>query len=109
MSAATVISEADGPANRSMTLRVAALPIVLTDRGAPNKKIVSAPIDRPTFDNWKTVVAESKSSIEQAGLIAGKLFVNALVDVASEVRFYNLDGATGTEMKTPGLGTVSGP
>ena len=81
---------------------------LLTDRDAPNKKVVAVPIDRPDAANWKTVVAESRNAIGSAGLIAGKLAVNALVDVASEVRFYNLDGSPAAQIATPGLGTIAG-
>src|SRR6185436_9821345 len=69
----------------------------------------AVPVDRPDPSNWKTIVAESKQSIESARLVAGKLAVNALVDVASEVRFYNLDGSPAGAITTPGLGSVSGP
>jgi prolyl oligopeptidase len=82
---------------------------LLTDRQAPNKKVVAVPIDQPDAANWKTVVPESKNSIESARMIAGRLAVNALVDVASEVRFYNLDGSPAGQITTPGLGSVSGP
>ena len=77
---------------------------LLTDRGAPNKKVVAVPIDRPDAANWKTIVAESRNAIDSARLIAGKLAVNALVDVASEVRFYNLDGSPAGQITPPGLG-----
>ncbi len=80
-----------------------------TDRDAPNRKIVSVPIDRSDVANWKTIVAESKNAIESATMVAGRIAVNALVDVASDVRFYNLDGSPAGTIKTPGLGTVSGP
>ena len=82
---------------------------LVTDRGAPNKKIVTVPIERPDPGNWKTIVAESRNAIDSARLVAGKLAVNSLVDVASEVRFYNLDGSQAGQIATPGLGTVSGP
>lgn len=82
---------------------------LLTDRDAPNKKVVAVAIDRPDAANWKTIVAESKNSIESARLVAGKLAVNALVDAASDVRFYNLDGSPAGQIATPGLGAVSGP
>jgi prolyl oligopeptidase len=81
---------------------------LLTDRDAPNKKVVAVPIDRPDAANWKTVVAESKNSIESARLVAGKLAVNTLVDVAGEVRLFNLDGSAAGRIATPGLGSVSG-
>jgi prolyl oligopeptidase len=82
---------------------------LVTDRGAPNKKVVTVPIERPDPANWKTIVAESRNAIDSARLVAGKLAVNSLVDVASEVRFYNLDGSPAGQIATPGLGTVSGP
>ena len=65
---------------------------LLTDRDAPNKKIVSVPLERADAGNWKTIVPETRNSIESARLVAGRLAVNALVDVASEVQFYGLDG-----------------
>jgi prolyl oligopeptidase len=80
-----------------------------TDRDAPNGKVVAAPIDRPDPANWKTIVPESKNAIESTRLIAGKLAVNALVDVASEVTLYNLDGTKAGAITPPGLGTINGP
>jgi prolyl oligopeptidase len=82
---------------------------LLTDREAPNKKIVAVPIDRPAFANWKTIVPETKHSVESATMVASTIGVNSLVDVASDVRFYNLDGSETGRLSTPGLGTVSGP
>ena len=82
---------------------------LLTDRDAPNKKIVAVPIDRPDPAGWKTIVPESTNSIESATMVALTIAVNRLVDVASEVRFFQLDGSEFGRLTTPGLGTVSGP
>jgi len=80
-----------------------------TDKDAPNRKIVAVPIDRPDAANWKTVVPESGNAIEGAGLIAGKVAVNRLVDVASEVELLNLDGSHAATIPTPELGAINGP
>jgi prolyl oligopeptidase len=82
---------------------------LLTDRDAPNKKVVAVPIDRPDTANWKPIVPATRNTIESARLIAGKLAVNTLVDVASEVRLYNLDGSPAGQIATPGLGSINGP
>jgi prolyl oligopeptidase len=82
---------------------------LLTDRSAPNKKVVTVPIATPDQKNWKTMIPESKNAIESARMVAGKLAVNALVDVASEVQFYNLDGTAAGKISPPGLGAISGP
>ena len=95
-----------------------------TDRDAPNGKVVAVGIDpstssgssraqsrddKPDVATWKSIVSESKNAIESAHLIAGKLAVNALVDVASEVKLYNLDGTAAGSITPPGLGTINGP
>jgi len=82
---------------------------LLTDRDAPNKKVVAVSINRPDPANWKTVVPETKNAIETAHLVAGRIAVSALVDVAGEVRFHTLDGTPAGRITTPGLGSVTGP
>src|SRR5262249_54561083 len=67
------------------------------------------PSDRPDVSNWKTIVPESRNAIENVSMVAGRIAVNALVDVASEVAFYHLDGSPAGGIKTPGLGSVGGP
>src|SRR6185295_85937 len=64
---------------------------------------------RPDPKNWKIIIPQSKSVIDSARLVAGKLAVNALVDVASEVSFYALDGTPAGKITPPGLGAISGP
>jgi prolyl oligopeptidase len=80
-----------------------------TDRDAPNRKIVAVPLDRPDPSNWKTIVPESRNAIESATLIAGRIAVNRLVDVASVVDLFNLDGSHAATISTPELGAVFGP
>ena len=83
---------------------------LLTNREAPNGTIVAVPIGSPPeATNWRTVVPEGKSAIQGAGLIAGKIAVNALEDVASVVRFYRLDGTADKTIPPPGLGVILGP
>jgi prolyl oligopeptidase len=88
---------------------VGGLLYLLTNRDAPNGKLVAVPIDRPDVANWKTIVPEGKNAIQGARLVAGRVAVNALEDVASVVRFYRLDGAAGVTIAPPGLGVISGP
>ena len=80
-----------------------------TDLAAPNKKIVAVPIDKPDSAGWKTIVPTGKDVIESAAMIAGKIAVNRLVDVASEATFYALDGTAAGKITPPGLGTIGGP
>ena len=78
-----------------------------TDRAAPNRKIVSAPVGTPWTDHWRDVIPEGKSPIQNAALIAGRLGVLTTEDVAAVIRLYSLDGRDSHEVTLPGLGTVN--
>jgi prolyl oligopeptidase len=78
-----------------------------TDRDAPKRKIVAVPIREPEFANWTTVVPEGAHALDAAILAAGRLMVSAMVDAASEVRVYQLDGRAVATVQTPGLGAVT--
>jgi prolyl oligopeptidase len=78
------------------------------DKDAPKRKIVSAPVANPSARSWTTVIAESDTPIEGASLVAGRLGVLTLQDVASVVRLYSLDGKLEHEVPMPGLGSASG-
>jgi len=81
---------------------------VQTDKNAPNRKIIAAPISNGTAGAWTTIVAEGAMPIEGASLIAGKLAILSLKDVASVVKIHSLDGKFEREAKMPGLGSASG-
>jgi prolyl oligopeptidase len=54
------------------------------------------------------VIPASDLPIEAASLVAGRVGVLALQDVASVVRLYSLDGKLEREVPMPGLGSASG-
>jgi prolyl oligopeptidase len=81
---------------------------IQTDKNAPNRKIVATPVNALAPSNWVTVIPEGDMPIEGASLIAGRLGVLSLQDVASVVRLYGLDGKLEREVPMPGLGSASG-
>jgi prolyl oligopeptidase len=80
---------------------------VRTDKDAPNRRIVTTPAAEPDAASWTTVVAEGDMPIEAAALIAGRVGVVSLEDVASVLRLHSLDGKLERQIETPGLGTAS--
>jgi prolyl oligopeptidase len=78
------------------------------DKDAPRRKIVAAPVASPEPKNWKTVIPEGETAIQGASLIAGRIGVLSLQDVASVVRLYTLDGKLERDVPMPGLGSASG-
>jgi prolyl oligopeptidase len=81
---------------------------IQTDKNAPNRKIVATPVSALAPSNWETVIPEGPMPIEGASLVAGRLGVLSLQDVASIVRLYSLDGKLEREVPMPGLGSASG-
>ncbi len=76
------------------------------DKNAPNRKIVSAPVETPGPQHWRDVIPEGKSPIQTAALVAGRLGVLTTEDVAASIRLYSLDGGDSQGVPLPGLGTV---
>ncbi len=79
----------------------------LTDKGAPNKRVVSVDLGERKA-TLKTVVRESKESIQGASIVGDILFVNRLQDATTRIERYELDGKSKGEVKLPGLGTAGG-
>ncbi|MEW5916451.1 MAG: prolyl oligopeptidase family serine peptidase [Gemmatimonadota bacterium] len=78
------------------------------DKNAPKRKIIAAPVATPEPRHWTTVVPEGDNAIQGASLIAGRVGVLSLQDVASVVRLYTLDGKLERDVPMPGLGSASG-
>lgn len=79
-----------------------------TDRDAPKRRIVAIDRNQSDESKWKTVVPESTESIEGSSILQDKIFVTVLQDATSVVRRYLVDGTRLEDLKTPGLGTVTG-
>ena len=81
---------------------------LLTDKDAPRRRVVAAPLESPGTERWRTVVPQGKSTIASADLVAGRVAVVTLEDVAGAIRFYRLSGTPQETVQLPGLGTVGG-
>ena len=80
---------------------------LLTDRDAPRRRVVAAALDAPDPSRWRVVVPQGTGVMSDAGLVAGRVAVSSLEDVASVIRLYKLSGALDRTVALPGLGTAS--
>lgn len=80
---------------------------ILTNQGAPNRKLVIADASDPRPENWKDLIPQTRFplSVSTAG---GKLFAKYLKDAVSEVHQYDLNGKEERQITLPGLGTAGG-
>ena len=79
---------------------------VRTDYSSPNYRILRAdPGIMP--EAWKTIVPEGKDVIHGFSIVGGKLYVNRLHDVKSDITVYTLDGKPTGKVELEGIGTAS--
>nr|WP_298996304.1 prolyl oligopeptidase family serine peptidase [uncultured Allomuricauda sp.] len=80
---------------------------LVTDRNAPNKKIVSVDAANPTPDNWEDVIPETENVLTP-GTGGGYFFAEYMVDAISKVFQYDYNGKLIREVELPGVGSANG-
>lgn len=80
---------------------------LITDREAPNKRLVKTSATAPTPENWVDVIPESQHVLTlNSG--SGYFFAEYMIDALSKVYQYAYDGTLVREIALPGLGSVGG-
>jgi len=79
---------------------------ILTDSGAPRRKIVAVEVNTQAPLAAKTVVHEGRYVIQDAVLSGGKIVVQHLLDVRNRIKFFALNGRELGESAPAGIGTI---
>ncbi len=80
--------------------------LVLTNQGAPNRRVVRIDPRAPAEANWKTIIPEQKEALEGVANAGGHLFASYLKDVTSRIVQYRYDGTKVRDVTLPGVGTA---
>ena len=80
---------------------------LITDKDAPNKKIVVTDASDPTPENWKDFIPETENVLT-ASTGGDYFFTEYMVDAISKVLQYDYDGKMVREVKLPGVGSAGG-
>ena len=80
----------------------------LTDRDAPNKKIIAIDTRSPERKNWKVVLPEAKENLESVSIVGDMFIASYLKDAHALVKLFDLNGKFVREVDFPGIGTASG-
>ena len=81
---------------------------VRTDKNAPNRKVIAFDVRDPAPEKWRTILPESKNAIENMSMTGGRIAVQYLVDVKSDVKLFDLNGRETETITLPGVGSVFG-
>ncbi|HWR35431.1 MAG TPA: prolyl oligopeptidase family serine peptidase [Clostridia bacterium] len=79
-----------------------------TDKDAARGRIITVNTRHPEAANWKTIIPESKETLEGANTLDNKLVAIYLKDAKSEVRVYDLNGKFLRNVDLPGIGSAGG-
>ena len=78
---------------------------IVTNRNAPNKKIITVDASNPTPENWVDFIPETENVLSPS-TGAGYFFAEYMVDAISKVFQYDYTGKLIREIELPGLGSV---
>ena len=83
---------------------------ILTNRDAPQNRLISIDITHPEPENWQTIVPERTETLESASILnqSKSLVLQYSRDACSVVYLSGMDGAFQEELALPGPGTVWG-
>ena len=80
---------------------------IVTNRDAPNKKIVTVDAAKPGVENWEDFIPETENVLTPS-TGGGYFFTEYMVDAVSKVMQYDYDGNMVREIKLPAVGSASG-
>jgi prolyl oligopeptidase len=80
---------------------------LITNLGAPNKRIVTVDVNSPSVSNWKDCIAETEQVLSPS-TGGGFIFANYMKDAVSVVKQFDYKGKLVREIQLPGLGTATG-
>jgi prolyl oligopeptidase len=79
-----------------------------TEADAPKGRVIAIDTRKPEKANWKTIIPESKDTLQQTGVVGNQFICEYLQDAKTAVKIYALDGSFIREVQLPGIGTATG-
>lgn len=82
--------------------------LVMTNRNAPNWRVVSIDPLHPEESAWREILPEKPEPLQGLSSAGGRLFATYLKDVTNRVYVYDVNGRLEREITFPTLGRVNG-
>ena len=80
---------------------------IVTNLNAPNQRMVTTDVAKPTPENWKDIIPETENVLS-ISTGSGYIFATYMVDALSKVLQYDYDGKLVREIELPGIGSAGG-
>mgnify|MGYP001439095554 CR=1 FL=1 len=80
---------------------------IVTNRNAPNKKVVNVSFQNPRVEHWQDFIAETKHVLSPS-FGGGFFFAHYMIDAISKVYQFDTEGHNLGEIQLPGVGSSDG-
>ncbi len=80
---------------------------IVTNRNAPNRKIVTVDASNPKPENWEDFIPETENVLSPS-TAGGYFFTEYMKDAVSNVKQYDYEGNLMREVELPGIGSAGG-
>lgn len=87
-------------------LIVDSLLFVLTNDGAPNRRIMVVNITEPSRENWRELIPEGDDLLQEFRIVNGQLVLSYLHNAYSQLRLHGYDGKSNGAVVLPAIGSV---
>ena len=81
---------------------------VLTDKDAPNSRLVAIDLAKPDPAHWKDILPEQKQPLQTASYLSGRFIASYMTDAHDEVRLFDRNGQSLGKVDVPSLSSVGG-
>lgn len=82
--------------------------LVVTNRNAPNRRVVRIDPGQSAETAWHTVIAERAEPMDSVSTAGGRIFVTYLHDVTTRAHVFMRDGQFEREITLPAIGSATG-
>lgn len=79
-----------------------------TDYGAPRGRMIAFDINNAGRGNWKEIIPQVTSILQNVSSVGGRFFAQYLKDAASQVAVFNVEGKLLQSVELPDIGTAAG-
>ncbi len=80
---------------------------IFTNFGAPMNRLMVADLAKPQQANWKEVIPEEPSVLEDVSFVADKMILTYSKDASTHAYVCNADGSGRQEIELPGVGSAA--
>ncbi len=82
--------------------------LVLTNKNAPNKRLIRIRMSNYAEAFWEDVIPETMENLQSVSIVGGKMFANYIRNASTRIAIFDLKGIYIRDLQLPGIGNCGG-